>query len=402
MNAVEIEEAVSQMVEQPFDPEEFPFAFLEAFGNKATTIKRLRAGATNKSDVGGVLQRNQIHLAVAEPGRVGETLAALRESPEFCELLESMDHQRLLGAFEGSPGTDSGEIDDDALLEELSDIGGETGEESITSLKHVAPRALRNLPDEIANRQRCRDFDSFEPLFDEARTKLKAGDLESRPFRDEPSIEVGDLFVLSGQMTYVADMGDFTTTSTGRENARLRVIFDNGTESNLLLRSLERALYKDDTSRRLVGTDAGPLFSGVAEEGDVLSGTVYVLRSKSDHPFVEQHRDLVHKVGVTGRSVKARIANAANQATYLLADVEVVASYSLVGIDRLKIERLLHQVLAPAQLDLTIKDRFGKPVKPREWFLVPLHVIEEIIERIRDGSVVDVTYDPEAAVLKEV
>ena len=108
------------------------------------------------------------------------------------------------------------------------------------------------------------------------------------------------------------------------------------------------------------------------------------------------------QAGVTGRSIKARIANAANQTTYLLADVEIVASYSLVGIDRLKIERLLHQVLAPAQLDLTIKDRFGKPVKPREWFLVPLHIIEKIIERIRDGSITEVVYNPTSAALEDV
>jgi hypothetical protein len=328
-------------------------------------------------------------------------LDRVRANPEFRELLEPMDHQGLLDADDGGARSEIDEIGDEALLAELAEIGGSTEDDSITSLKHVPPRALRNLPDEIANRQRCSDFGAFKPLFEEARAKLKAGELESRPFRDEPSIEVGDFYVLAGQMAYVADMGDFTTAPNGQVNARLRVIFDNGTESNLLLRSLERALYKDETSRRLVGTDAGPLFSGVAEEGDVLSGTVYVLRSKSDHPFVEQHRDLVHKVGVTGRSIKARIANAANQATYLLADVEVVASFSLVGIDRLKIERLLHHVLAPAQLDLTIKDRFGKPVKPREWFLVPLHIIEEIIERIRDGSITEVVYNPETAALEK-
>lgn len=322
-------------------------------------------------------------------------LDRLRANPEYRELLGPSDHQGLLKSAANERGTDSDAIDDDALLAELGDISGDDGgDESITSLKHVSPRALRNLPDEIANRQRCADFDTVKPLFEEARAKLKAGELESRPFRDEPSIEVGDFFILAGQMTYVAEMGDFTTAPNGQVNARLRVIFDNSTESNLLLRSLERALYKDETSRRLVGTDAGPLFSGVAEEGDVLSGTVYVLRSKSEHPYVQEHRNLVHKVGVTGRSVKARIANAANQATYLLADVEVVASYNLVGIDRLKIEQLLHQVLAPAQLDLTIKDRFDKPVKPREWFLVPLHVIDEIIERMRQGTIENLVYDP--------
>jgi len=82
MNAVEIEEAVSVLAEAPFDVKEFPYAFLAAFGNKATTIKRLRSGSTNKSDVaGGVLQWNNIHIAVCDPGTVEATLPALRESP---------------------------------------------------------------------------------------------------------------------------------------------------------------------------------------------------------------------------------------------------------------------------------------------------------------------------------
>ncbi|MBD3768375.1 MAG: hypothetical protein IE928_10610, partial [Gammaproteobacteria bacterium] len=81
MNAVEIEQAITDLAGRPFDPANFPYAFLEAFGNKATTIKRLRSGASNKSDVGGVLQHNNIHIAVAAPGEVGRTLAALRASP---------------------------------------------------------------------------------------------------------------------------------------------------------------------------------------------------------------------------------------------------------------------------------------------------------------------------------
>ena len=127
----------------------------------------------------------------------------------------------------------------------------------------------------------------------------------------------------------------------------------------------------------------------------VESGTIYVLRSQSDHPFVTEHRELIHKIGVTGGKVETRIANAAHDATYLLADVEVIATYKLAGINRHKLEKLIHRIFAPAQLDLTIEDRFGHPVKPREWFLVPLHIIDEAVERIRDGSIEGLTYIPE-------
>lgn len=137
----------------------------------------------------------------------------------------------------------------------------------------------------------------------------------------------------------------------------------------------------------------------VGEDDDIESGTIYVLRSLSNHPFVAEHRELIHKIGVTGGKVETRIANAAYDATYLLADVEIVASYKLADINRTKLENLFHRIFAPAQLDLTIHARFGHPVRPREWFLVPLHIIDEAVQRIRDGSITDVIYDPETVCL---
>ena len=129
-------------------------------------------------------------------------------------------------------------------------------------------------------------------------------------------------------------------------------------------------------------------------DGDRQSGTVYVLRSKSDHPEIASRRDLIHKIGVTGGKVPRRIASATIDATYLLADVEVVATYRLYNIERAKLEAVIHRILEPARLVITLTDRFGNPVAPREWFLVPLFVIDEVIDRIRDGSITAYTYDP--------
>jgi hypothetical protein len=179
----------------------------------------------------------------------------------------------------------------------------------------------------------------------------------------------------------------------------LRVIYANGTESNLLRRSLERALYKDETGRRLTDPDMGPLFGDAPETDDIASGTIYVLRSLSNHPFVAEHRELIHKIGVTGGKVETRIAGANKDATYLLADVEVVATYKLHNLNRTKLENIFHRIFGAAQLDLTIEDRFGNPVKPREWFLVPLHVIDEAVRRIQDGSITDVVYETKTAQL---
>ena len=124
-----------------------------------------------------------------------------------------------------------------------------------------------------------------------------------------------------------------------------------------------------------------------------------MLRSLSSHPFVAENRELIHKIGVTGGKVETRIAGAEKDATYLLADVEVVATYKLHNLNRTKLENIFHRLFGAAQLDLTIADRFGHPVKPREWFLVPLHVIDEAVRRIQDGSITEVVYDPNTAQL---
>lgn len=127
-----------------------------------------------------------------------------------------------------------------------------------------------------------------------------------------------------------------------------------------------------------------------------------MLRSLSDHPDVAQHRELIHKIGVTGGRVETRIANAEHEATYLLAPVEVVATYKLAGINRARMEHLVHTLFAPARLNITIRDRFGHPVQPEEWFLVPLFVIDDAVARIRDGSIIDYVYAPDAARLVRI
>ncbi|MGX1095991.1 hypothetical protein ACSSVZ_000004 [Amorphus sp. MBR-141] len=236
---------------------------------------------------------------------------------------------------------------------------------------------------------------------------LDNGERITQPIRKDAgflktSITAGEFFILGGQTAYVAEVGEPFKAPNGESDARLRVIYSNGTESNLLLRSLQRALYKDETSRRVSEPSAGPLFSGEFEPDDLASGTIYVLRSTSDNPVVAANRDLVHKIGVTGGDIKRRIANAKLDPTFLLADVEVVATYKLFNINRTRLENLIHRVFGPARLDIEIKDRFGQPVIPREWFLVPYFVIDEAIEMIRDGSIENFVYDPSLAKLRKI
>ncbi len=321
-------------------------------------------------------------------------LDRLRALEECRNLLVPLDQQGLLTGAEVVRADTAETMDDDELLAELE---GAAGPSVITELRHVRTSAEKRAAEEIANREKCEDFDIFRPLFKQVESELKADIRQTRPFGKDASVDAGNFFILGGQLVYVAEKGEDFQTPNGHSDARLRVVYANGTESNLLLRSLQRALYKDEAGRRLTDPNAGPLFSETWDEDDIESGTIYVLRSLSNHPFIAEHRELIHKIGVTGGKIETRIANASLDATYLLADVEVVASYKLAGINRTKLENLFHRIFASAQLDLTIQDRFGNLVRPREWFLVPLHVIDEAVQRIREGSVSAMIYDPKTA-----
>jgi len=323
-------------------------------------------------------------------------LDQLRKLPEAQTLLAGLDGPGLLsGATATSADVD--DLDEDALLAELG-IGKEPADQNdITVLRHVRSSVEKRAAEEIADRTRCADFDKFQPLFEQVERELKADVRKTLRFGRDASIASGNYFIVGGQLAYVAEIGETIKAPNGESDARLRVIYANGTESNLLRRSLQRALYKDDTGRRLTDPDMGPLFGDAPEPDDIESGTIYVLRSLSSHPFVTEHRELIHKIGVTGGKVEVRIAGAEKDATYQLADVEVVATYKLHNLNRTRLENVFHRLFGAAQLDLTIEDRFGHPVKPREWFLVPLHVIDEAVERIRDGSITDVRYDLQSA-----
>jgi Meiotically Up-regulated Gene 113 (MUG113) protein len=321
-------------------------------------------------------------------------LDQIRNVQECRELVEPLDTQGLLSGSALTLQADTEDLDDDALLAEL---GIQVDAPPITELKHVRSSAEKKAAEDIANRDRCEDFDTFKPLFEQVQNELNSGLRETRPFEMKAEIEKGRFFIVSGQKAYVAEKGETTINDQGRTDARLRVIFDNGTESNMLMRSLQRALNKDDAGRRITEPTAGPLFSDQTIDGDEASGTIYVLRSKSDHPLVTENRELVHKIGVTNMSVEKRIAGAHLQPTFLMANVEIVATYELYNINRIKLENLVHRIFEPARLEIEIMDRFGRPVVPREWFLVPLFVINEAVEKIKDGSISEYCYDPESA-----
>jgi T5orf172 domain len=373
------------------------FAAPEAKGGRPPREERVIAGFEEIQRFAEKHGRAPQH---GEDGDIFERLYAvrldrLRTLPDCRTLLASLDHQGLLAGATGV-AEPSADYDVDQLAAEL---GSMTSVDDITVLRHVRTNLDKRAAEEIADRKRCEDFETFKPLFQRVEADLKTGLRQAQPIEaGRRAIEAGDFFVLDGITLYVAEVGEPLKTTAGEVDRRLRTVFANGTESNLLLRSLQRAFYNDPAARRLVSPESGQLsFGGELEADDVESGTIYVLRSLSDHSYVAQHRDLIHKIGVTGGRVETRIADAEHDATYLLAKVEVVAIYKLAGINRTRMENLFHRLFSSARLNITISDRFGHPVQPQEWFLVPLFVVDEAIERIKDGTITNYVYDPQAA-----
>jgi hypothetical protein len=330
-------------------------------------------------------------------------LDRLRAMAANHEPLRKIDQSGLLDEPTVPRPAPADQLDDNELLAELGVNGA--ADDDITRLRHVRTYQKKRAAEEIAEHRPCEEFGRFRPMFEAVQRDLKSGVRQTRTMRTELSlaeIKPGEFFIVAGQLAFIAEDEGTFTTDYGRTDRRLRVIYDNETESNVLARSFQKALYRDEGARRISNLFSGPLFDAVAQEdgGEHLAtGTLYVLRSRSGHPLIEANRELIHKIGITGGSVEARTAAASDDPTYLLAGVDIVATYKLYDIDRPRLEALIHRVLDSVRFDIEIPDRFGKPVRPREWFMVPLPVVDEIVSRIGDGSLVGLRYDASKAAL---
>lgn len=330
-------------------------------------------------------------------------LSAMRDDPETRAQLAEADRHGLLGAERA--GAETGETPrslDDVLDDEELDAGGD-----IHELKHVTPRARRR-PDYVARQRPCPDFDAFEPLFDAVAADLGNGRRTARRFRRGSEIDVGHVFILRGMMTYVAERSETYYDERRNPNARLRVVYANGTESDILMRSFARALYYDRNGRRVSPPEDEAVFAGEREEtdapgeDDIGTGVIYVVKSLSDDPRIAPDRDFLHKIGVTSGEPERRLRGVENDPTFLLAPVELVATYRLYNVRRTRLEHLLHAFFAPARADVTIPDRFGRDVKPREWFFVTPDLVREAIDRVQDGTLHKYFFDARNARITRV
>ncbi len=323
-------------------------------------------------------------------------LNRLRALEEYKDLLAQYDQDGILAPPQSK--TDKEDLEDLSAEELLSELGLDEEDNSFTTLTHVRTTEERRAAEEIARREKCPDFEKFEALFKKVKQDLDTKERTTKRFERDATIEAGHWFIVGGQIAYVAEKGEEFINSSNHKNASLRVVFDNGTQSEMLMRSLERALQKDEAGRRVSDPNAGPLFTNETIDGDEASGFIYVLRSKSEDPDISSDRNLIHKIGVTS-NIERRFLNASNDPTFLMADIEVMKTYELFNINSLKLENLLHRIFENAKLELELIDRWGKPYRPQEWYLVPLSEIEDAIKRIMDGTITDYYYDTTQAKL---
>ncbi|BDC71888.1 GIY-YIG nuclease family protein [Prescottella equi] len=306
--------------------------------------------------------------------------------------LKHLDEFGLLDALE-PPAS----IDDLLDSDDFDLLGDESG---LLDISDLPQRKTPDVPDSVAQRKKAEGFEAFEPLFKAKHAELAAGTYRLIPFPGVRTIESGRFFVLNGVMLFVAEVGETTIAVVGgkqEQKQRLRVIFENGTESSMYRQSLSIRLHEaHGQALARVGLEL-PEDVG---DADTESGHIYVLRSRSEDPQIASLQNL-YKIGFSTTSVEQRIANAANAPTYLMAPVEIVADYRTYNLRPSALEHLLHRVFAEVRLDISQIDAKGRRYDPSEWFVVPLNVINQAINMIMSGEIVDYVYDAAAQRLVE-
>lgn len=315
--------------------------------------------------------------------KLGARLDGILADPNKIDALKHLDEFGLL-ELPDAPTT----IDEIDALDDLDLLGDDSGIFDVGAL----PKKPRKNEDP-AKRMPAKDFDKFKPLFVDVQKKLESGDLVLVPFEGVSTIKEGKFFVLGGLTCYIAEVRETQLKANGdrlRPKQRLRVIFSNGTESSMYRQSLAVRIYeKQGRAFAQTSFDETEIMDPA-----VMTGHIYVLKSQSTDPQIADMKDL-YKIGYSRTAVEKRIANAATDPTYLMSSVEIVADYELQAIRPSALESLIHRVFDSARLHLSQIDQQGKNYNPKEWFVVPLPVINQAIDMIRTGDIVDVHYDRE-------
>jgi hypothetical protein len=325
-----------------------------------------------------------------EEMRLGVRLVAFRDDEAKVRALRDLDQYDLLASAEH----DKDRIP--ASLDELIATGDDllsTPDDHIFEFRATPAPVPKAEADMIAERIPCAEFEKFAPIFDEFIADIASGVRSTVPTSSTYQIAAGDMFILDGQLAYIAEVGAWMTRTRGdQKDARLRIIYDSGTESGHLLRSFGKALYRAENSRRVLSPQAGPLFEGQTAP---VTGCIYVAKTLSDDPALADLKHHMVKIGSTTGSPTSRVSTAENDPTFLMAKAEIVAEYDTRGVAPKKIEGLLHRFFAGACIDVRLPDRFGRSVDPREWFFISPATVEYAVRLIATRSLHLYCYDLE-------
>lgn len=326
-------------------------------------------------------------------------LKGFRANERNKSILKAFDRFNLLGEVELKLETLDDVLSDDDLG--LLDNEGDT---SIFEFKYTPKEGSRASADYIAQRKSIseRDFQKYELMFKQVHKELKEGKRKLLNFTNaEDNLIEGNFYLVDGLLCYLEVSKAEKVVKENKSGDRIRLegrtvtIFENGTISNMLFRSLGKAIQKNgkivtNTEERIYN-QLQENFNTVQEE-DVPSGWIYVLKSKSENPEIQNLENL-YKIGFSKNPVQERIKNASKEATYLFADVEIIDSRACFNVNIQKLEGLIHRFFAEACLDIDLYDKSGNRYIPREWFVVPLHVIDEVIQLLLNGNIIHHKYN---------
>ena len=257
-------------------------------------------------------------------------------------------------------------------------------------------------PDYVAQHKLCENFDIYKPLFAKVHLELKEGRRSLVKINKTATLAAGRFYFVGGQMLLLEKIGELKKSSNFLPDARTRCIYENGTESDILLQTLRKSVVGDGYAISELQEEPDRKFFNNADiaQDDKVTGYIYVLSSLSDDPAVKAEKNL-YKIGFTTQSVEQRIANAENEPTYLMAPVKIVAKYKVVNMNSQMFEYLVHQLLMSVQFQVYVYDEQGIEHQPQEWFVVPLPVVDVIIQKIMNGTIVGYTYNPQLECLEK-
>lgn len=297
-------------------------------------------------------------------------------------------------------------MDIDKELEQIFDdplLKLNAEEQSLFDIPQDMRRVIaKKKPDYVAQHILCEDFETYKPLFAKVHQELKEGKRSLVKINKTATLAAGRFYYVSGQMLLLDEIGELSMGSNSMLNGRTRCIYENGTESDILLQTLRKNVVGDGYAISELQEEVESLFfsnKDIATE-DKVTGYVYVLSSLSQDPAVKDEKNL-YKIGFTTNTVEQRVTNAENDPTYLMAPVKIVATYKVVNLNSQKFEDLVHQLLMNVQYQVVVYDEKGIAHQPQEWFIVPLPVVDVIIKKIMDGTIVGYTYNPQMQCLEK-